>query len=187
MQPKGLELSTPPLHSWAFKLDRFVPTWRALKAAVRFFFFAFCLLFFFFFLIQPQYLTKSFVNRVFVYYSWTHKFHFSVTFSLKMGPTILFTYLKIILLQCFQFQFSVSVTISLIQTNPLCLLGRPLVVASSYWARYSFASTISVQPKVIGPNNPGLWATTPTFPWIWSSHSIGLVFQFSNKQHERKN
>ena len=83
--------------------------------------------------------------------------------------------------------FSVSVTISLIQMNPLCLLGRPLVVASSYWARYSFASTISVQPKVIGPNNPGLWATTPTCPWIWSSHSIGLVFQFSNKQHERKN
>ena len=83
--------------------------------------------------------------------------------------------------------FSVSVTINLIQMNPLCLLGRPLVVASSYWARYSFASTISVQPKVIGPNNPGLWATTPTFPWIWSSHSIGLVFQFSNKQHERKN
>ena len=33
----------------------------------------------------------------------THKLHFSVTFSLKMGPTILFTHLKIILLQYFQF------------------------------------------------------------------------------------
>ena len=35
----------------------------------------------------------------------THKFHFSATFSLKMGPTVLFTHLKIILLQ----YFSVSV------------------------------------------------------------------------------
>ena len=45
------------------------------------------------------------------YCSRTHKFHFSATFSLKMGPTILFTYLKIILLQyfsvfSFSFQFS---------------------------------------------------------------------------------
>ena len=29
--------------------------------------------------------------------------HFSAIFSLKMGPMILFTHLKIILLQCFQF------------------------------------------------------------------------------------
>ena len=36
-----------------------------------------------------------------VHCSWTHKFHFSVTFSLKSGPTVLFTYLKIILLQYF--------------------------------------------------------------------------------------
>ena len=36
--------------------------------------------------------------------------------SLFMGPTILFTHLKIILLQCFQ--FSVSATISSIQTDP---------------------------------------------------------------------
>ena len=38
-----------------------------------------------------------------------HKFHFSTTFSLKMSSTVLFTYLKIILLQCFSvfsFQFS---------------------------------------------------------------------------------
>ena len=38
-----------------------------------------------------------------VHYSRTHKFHFSTTFSLKIGPTILFTHLKIILLQCFSF------------------------------------------------------------------------------------
>ena len=41
------------------------------------------------------------------YCSWTHKFHFSATFSLKMGPTVLFTHLKIILLQYFSvFSFS---------------------------------------------------------------------------------
>ena len=33
----------------------------------------------------------------------THKSHFSTTFSLKMGLTVLFTHLKIILLQYFQF------------------------------------------------------------------------------------
>ena len=46
-----------------------------------------------------------------------HKFHFSAIFSLKMGPTALFTHLKIISLQCFQFQFSISAKISLIQTD----------------------------------------------------------------------
>ena len=37
-----------------------------------------------------------------MYCSGTHKFHFLATFSLKMGPTVLFTHLKIILLQWFQ-------------------------------------------------------------------------------------
>ena len=46
----------------------------------------------------------------------TYKLHFSVTFSLKMGPMVLFTHLKIILLQCFQ--FLVSVKISCIQMDP---------------------------------------------------------------------
>ena len=43
----------------------------------------------------------------------------SATFLLKMGPTILFTHLKIISLQCFQFQFSISAKINSIQTHPL--------------------------------------------------------------------
>ena len=34
----------------------------------------------------------------------TYKFHFLSIFSLKIGPTTRFTHLKIILLQCFQFQ-----------------------------------------------------------------------------------
>ena len=71
--------------------------------------------FFFFFLIQPQYLTKSFVNSASMHYSWTHKFHFSVTFSLKIDTTILFIYLK----NYFVTVFSVSATISSIQTDPL--------------------------------------------------------------------
>ena len=37
-----------------------------------------------------------------MYCSWTHKFHFLATFSLKMSLTVLFTHLKIILLQWFQ-------------------------------------------------------------------------------------
>ena len=68
------------------------------------------------------------------YCSWFHKYHFSATFSLKMGFTILFTHLKIILLQCFQFQFLISATISSIQTNP-CFFGA-----------WSFYSTVKPTP-----------------------------------------
>ena len=45
----------------------------------------------------------STVNSAPVHCSRIYKFHFSATFSLKIGPTALFTHLKIILLQCFQF------------------------------------------------------------------------------------
>ena len=63
---------------------------------------------------QPQSLTflTFFSQSVHsIYYSWTHKFHFSVNFSLKISHTVLFTHLKIILLQqfsvfSFNFQFS---------------------------------------------------------------------------------
>ena len=61
---------------------------------------------------QPQsltFLTFFFSQSVHtVHYLWIHKFHFSATFSLKMGLTVLFTHLKIILLQyfsIFSFQF----------------------------------------------------------------------------------
>ena len=59
----------------------------------------------------------SAVNSAHMHCSRTHKLHFLSTFSLKMGPTVLFTHLKIILLQCFQssvFSFS---KISSIQTH----------------------------------------------------------------------
>ena len=60
---------------------------------------------FFFLSFKSQLLIKSSVNSIFVHCSQTHKLHFSVTFSLKMSPTILFTHLKIISLQYFQFQY----------------------------------------------------------------------------------
>ena len=45
----------------------------------------------------------SAVNSASVYCLCSHKFHFSTIFSLKIGLTVLFTHLKIILLQYFQF------------------------------------------------------------------------------------
>ena len=67
--------------------------------------------FLFFFLFFCSAAIVDFVNG-FVYYLRSHKLHFSTTFLLKMGSTALFTHLKIILLQCFQFQFSISAKIS---------------------------------------------------------------------------
>ena len=60
----------------------------------------------------------SAVNSVHMHYSRTHKFHFLSIFSLKMGFTALFTHLKIILLQCFQFSVFSFSKISSIQTHP---------------------------------------------------------------------
>ena len=64
-----------------------------------------CFGFFFFFLLHFSWGTEATVHTVQLLF--THCFvlftHFSATFSLKMGPTALFTHLKIILLQYFQF------------------------------------------------------------------------------------
>ena len=60
----------------------------------------------------------------------THKLHFLATFSLKMGLTILFTYLKIILLQYFQFSVFSFNKISSIQTDPRTL-APPLSLSLS--------------------------------------------------------
>ena len=53
-----------------------------------------------------------------VHCSRTHKFHFLSIFSLNMGLTVLFTHLKIILLQCFKFSVFSFSKISSIQTDP---------------------------------------------------------------------
>ena len=56
----------------------------------------------FFFLVEKFDFSTYFQSHVGpVHCSQTHKFHFSTTFSLKVGPIVLFTHLKIILLQCF--------------------------------------------------------------------------------------
>ena len=61
---------------------------------------------------------QFYMNSAFVHCLQTNKFHFLSIFSLKMGPTILFTHLKIILLQCFQFSVFNFNKISSIQTHP---------------------------------------------------------------------
>ena len=78
---------------------------------------------FFFFLVAALVDFLS-VNSAFVHCSWTHKFHFLTTFSLKIGPTILFTHLKIILLQCFQFSVFSFSKISSIQTHTIVTLSH---------------------------------------------------------------
>ena len=58
--------------------------------------------FFFFFIAEKFDFSTHFQPHVgLMHCSRTHKFHFSASFSLKMGLTVLFTHLKIILLQCF--------------------------------------------------------------------------------------
>ena len=74
----------------------------------------------------------SAVNSASVYCSWTHKFHFSATFSLKMGPTVLFTHLKIILLLCFQFSIFSFNKISSIQTDPSSKKNKWWIVSNVY-------------------------------------------------------
>ena len=71
------------------------------------------------FLVQPTFVDFSTVNNASMHSSRTHKFYFLATFLLKMSPMILFTYLKIILLQYFQFQFSDLAKISSIQMDPI--------------------------------------------------------------------
>ena len=60
-----------------------------------------------------------------MHYSWTHKFHFSATFSLKMSLTVLFTHLKIILLQYFSI-FSFSFQFSTVSKRTLSSLSLSL-------------------------------------------------------------
>ena len=64
----------------------------------------------------------------------SHKLHFSATFSLKMGPTVLFTHLKIILLQCFQFSVFSFSKISSIQTHPI-LIELSILFMLFWWKK----------------------------------------------------
>ena len=77
--------------------------------------FPFYFILFYFIFFQPQSLTKSSVNSIFMHCSQIPQI--IAIFLLKIDPTALFIYLKIISLQCFIFQFSVSVQISCIQMD----------------------------------------------------------------------
>ena len=76
------------------------------------------LCFFFFFFFKLAFVDFFMVNIAPMHCLRTHKLQFLVIFSLKIGHTVLFTHLKIISLQCFYFQFSVSAKINCIQTDP---------------------------------------------------------------------
>ena len=60
-----------------------------------------CVFLYFFFFFFFSRLTLSTVNSAFMHCLRSHILHFSATFLLKMGPTALFTHLKIISLQYF--------------------------------------------------------------------------------------
>ena len=92
--------------------------WIALKWRLRFKS-AFCPFFFFCFSRWCWPSQQWIVHLCTVHGS--HRHQFSATFSLKMGPTVLFTHLKIILLQCFQFSVFSFSKISSIQTDPYIL------------------------------------------------------------------
>ena len=109
-----INADTAALPKWTFSkcLDRNYCVWR----------FGFCFFFFFFFSFTCfQLLETNFTVHVLQQYCLctvygTHRHFIQKKKFLKLGPTVLFTHLKIILLQ--YFQFSISVKISCIQMNP---------------------------------------------------------------------
>ena len=106
----------------------------------------------------------STMNSAFVHCLQTHKFHFLTTFSLKMSLTILFTHLKIILLQCFQ--FSIFSKISDIQTNRKSRLG---------W-RCSLSALCAIRP-ILGQAGlilPQIWNSLHWESGTTSSHKKSL-------------
>ena len=94
-----------------------------------------CIFFFFFFCVSCSRGQRLlFMNSSCTFLTFSSLYHISWSRALFTGPTnitfqqffllkminiTLFTYLKIILLQYFQFQFSVSTKISSIQTDPM--------------------------------------------------------------------
>ena len=91
-----------------------------------------------------------------VYCLRTHKFHFLTTFSLKMSLTILFTHLKIILLQCFS-------VFSYIQTDPKCAFNntgsrvkKQLTQKTNWYLNFWMKNNHHVRGVNIRPN-PRTW------------------------------
>ena len=170
-----------------------VLVWIALKPALGFASCIFSFLFFFFWSVTTGDSGYCLMNssRTFFYFfvplshQWilytvhgTHKYHISATFSLKMDPTILFTHLKIILLQCFQFQFSISTTISSIQTNPLSQLKKIVMKVSplKFEININLKSRFQLFWAMLHLHTP--WATCFSF-WVYK---IGQPIIFDSIQ-----
>ena len=113
--------------------------------------FAFLWFFFFFFFSQNIWLFMWTMHGV--HCLQTYKFYFLATFSLKMGLTILFTYLKIILLQyfsifSFNFQFlTVSKQTPRFNDLELYYLSTPLLILYSILNRISTRSNLLKKKK----------------------------------------
>ena len=83
-------------------MEKLVLVWIALISAASVF-----PQFFFFFFFSAAMVDPFFCEQcTYALFTNPHKLHFLSTFLLKMGLTALFTHLKIILLQCFQFSVS---------------------------------------------------------------------------------
>ena len=117
----------------------FVSVWIGLFLHLRFAFSVFFFFFFFFFFftrfaLGDNYHCSRIIATLFMGPT-TTLFRKKI---LKMGPTALFTHLKIILLQCFQ--FSVSTKISCIQMDPQYLFGLCVHINASdvFWLFFFF-------------------------------------------------
>ena len=111
-----------------------------------------------------------------VYCLWTHKFHFSATFSLKMSLTVLFTHLKIILLQ----YFSVSV-FSCIQTDLKLNIGVDAHFKAKEHMVWSHCSFTHIKPMVFNYFfiKNGSHSTIHTFKNYFATVFFSFSFQFS--------
>ena len=108
------------------------------------FFFFFCF-FTYFGEIRLLFIDFSTVNSISVYCLWTYKFHFLTIFSLKMGHTALFTHLKIILLQYFQF----SVFSFQFQQNKFYL--NITLISRNHWQWNKFYTDVDIYASNINP------------------------------------
>ena len=108
-----------------------------------------------------------------VHYSRTHKFHFSVTFSLKMSPTVLFTHLKIILLQCF-----LVFSFQLYPNGPL-VMGEDKLDFLSPWVPHN--TNVRASP-VDSPNFCTVWRMNSDFyilvTYFFYPFSISFKYYF---------
>ena len=109
-----------------------------------------------------------------------YKFHFLVTFSLKIDHMILFTHLKIISLQYFQLQFLVSTKISSIQTDHTHKTNKLAFKRSeSNWERGRRLLLILPSVRWV-PFHRYLWNSRKCTCW----KALTLIFSVSSSTYE---